>query len=200
MNNKSIIRLKLLGFSETDKSRFEAILSLAETKLDRPWQIVSEPTADFYLLSARLITQLDHDKLLQSLPRDRCIFYTTRDISHNRYELRIDSNYIPRCSALVNLFNELSAGIENNTITAIPQQPLSAQNTAPIPDSNPLPADSGADSFDPGQGLPALLLTTRHTRHTPQIISLTEQIDYPAIYLDDSNNYYCAVGPGQMEA
>ncbi len=198
MFDKPSIHLKLIGFSEIDQSRFEAIFSLAESNLHRPWIIVNDSTADFYLLSANLPSQFDQDKVLQALPRDRCIFYSTQDVRQNRYELRVDSNFIPRRNALVNLLNEVSSSLENGETTMPPPLAQSDQNIAPIPLAPPGPTtSSGEDVFDPGQGLLALLLSARHM---PQILSFPESAGSTVIYLDGSNNYYCALGLEQLEA
>lgn len=197
MFDKSSIHLKLIGFSEIDQSRFEAIFSLAESNLHRPWIIVNDSTADFYLLSANLPSQLDQDNVLQALPRDRCIFYSTQDVQQNRYELRVDSNFIPRRNALVNLLNEVSSSLENGETTMPPPLAQSDQKVAPIPLATPGPGTSGEDVFDPGQGLLALLLSARHM---PQILSFPESTGSTVIYLDGSNNYYCTLGLEQLEA
>ena len=107
------MKLKLVGFSESDKLIFESILTIAESRLNKAWYI-SETMGDvdFYLLSSRLRSQFADDKLLNTLPREQCIFFSTKSTDSGDYELLVDSNNIPYLKALVVLFNRIDIECE----------------------------------------------------------------------------------------
>ena len=75
ISNQALFLLKLVGFSDSDKMTFESILSLADNRLEKSWQItLAKDDVDFFVLSNRLRSQFNQDKLLQTLPREQCIF------------------------------------------------------------------------------------------------------------------------------
>ena len=107
-SNQSFISLKLVGFNEEDSAKFKSILSIAEFRLDIPWQIVDSVDADFYLLSSRLRNQMDQNAILHSLPREKCIFCTHDKIDNDDNELILAGDNIPSLVSLVLLFNRLT--------------------------------------------------------------------------------------------
>lgn len=103
------VSLKLIGINDKDRLKFESILSIAEHRLDVPWQIAAEEKIDFYLVSHRLRPQMSQNSMLKSLPRKKCIFYTTEETDSQENELLISGNSLPSLRSLVLLFNSLSA-------------------------------------------------------------------------------------------
>jgi len=101
-------QLQLIGFSENDKLTFESILSLAGSRLDSSWQItLIKDEADFFVLSSRLREVFEQDKLLQTLPRERCIFCVLEQTGAVAHELLVDKNNIPFLRPLTQLLNSL---------------------------------------------------------------------------------------------
>ena len=103
------IRLKLIGFNNDDRSKFESIFSIAQNKLDVTWQIVDSLEADFYLLGYRLRTQIDKNTLLKTLPRNKCIFYTFKETECEDNELIVGKQNLPSLRSLLSVLNKLSA-------------------------------------------------------------------------------------------
>jgi len=96
VNSQAPSLLKLVGFNDNEKMTFESILSLANNRLEQPWQVaVAKKNVAFFVLSNRLRSQFDQDMLLQSLPRE--------------HELLVDKNNIPFLGAMSTLFNKLSS-------------------------------------------------------------------------------------------
>jgi hypothetical protein len=63
-SGQALVRLKLVGFSESDKAKFTSILTIAESRLDVPWHVVDSANADFYLLNLRLRALINQDATL----------------------------------------------------------------------------------------------------------------------------------------
>jgi hypothetical protein len=110
ISNQELFQLKLVGFSDSDKVTFESILSLANNRLEKSWQItLAKDNIDFFVLSNRLRSQFDQDKLLQTLPREQCIFCVLALSNDAEHELLVDKNNIPFLGPMVALFNKLSS-------------------------------------------------------------------------------------------
>lgn len=144
-------RLKLVGFSDSDKSTFEAILAIADRRLTTPWQLSSSMNdADFYLLAHRLRAQFDEDKLLKKLSREQCIFCSTEQTNGTTdHELLVDKNNIPYLKSLVELFNQLSPALD--------QTPVRVEESSPQADISELVGKESAQSASP---LPAAVSET----------------------------------------
>ncbi|NOQ15595.1 MAG: hypothetical protein GQ581_00895 [Methyloprofundus sp.] len=110
ISNQALFQLKLVGFSDSDKTTFESILSLADNRLEKSWQItLAKDNVDFFVLSNRLRSQFDQDKLLQTLPREQCIFCALALSNDAEHELLVDKNNIPFLGPMAELFNKLSS-------------------------------------------------------------------------------------------
>ena len=179
-----VVSLKLVGFNDEDKAKFESIFAFAESRLDVPWLIVEAIEADFYLLTHRLRSQMDQNSLLRSLPRKRCIFYATEETESEENELIVGSENIPSLRSLVMLFNALSVASDSKTeepaaivvpappvLTEEAKQPLSSPEVIQYKPSsraaispakvNDAPAVSNDAYFDPEQGFIGLLLSKK---------------------------------------
>lgn len=173
-----MVSLKLVGFNDKDKEKFESIFAFAESRLDVPWLLTEEVKADFYLLSHRLRPQMDQSPLLKTLPRKRCIFYATQETTSEENELIVGSENLPSLRSLVLLFNALSAtsSIEAEVPVAVsttPQltekakQPLSPPRVIQYKPSSARIEDSPVQStakevyFDLEKGFIGLLLSKK---------------------------------------
>ncbi|MGR9105424.1 MAG: hypothetical protein ACU843_00685 [Gammaproteobacteria bacterium] len=101
--------LKLVGYSESEKETIGSILSLAERGLFKKWRIVETPPVDYFLLPGDLITRMEHDNVLKSIPIDRCIFSAKDEQNSIKTHLRlqVDARNVPRIRSLIELFNQL---------------------------------------------------------------------------------------------
>lgn len=110
ISNQTLFLLKLVGFSGSDEMVFESILSLADNRLEKSWQItLAKDNIDFFVLSNQLRSQIDQDKLLQTLPREKCVFCALELSNDSEHELLVDKNNIPFLGPMVELFNKLSS-------------------------------------------------------------------------------------------
>lgn len=126
-SNQHFISLKLIGFNKQNRAKFKSILSIAEFRLDIPWQIVDSTDADFYLLFSQVRSQTDRNTILRSLPEEKRIFCTHDSINNN--ELLLSGDNIPSLASLVLLFNQLTKtklspiSQENSSTSPLTQQP-----------------------------------------------------------------------------
>jgi len=193
-SGQAFVSLKLVSFSEVDRVKFESILAIAERGLDVSWQVVDSATADFYLLNS----QTNLDNLLQSLPRERCIFCTVNATDSNDNELVITDSDIPSLSSLLSLFNRLAttlaiphasdpASIEP-PLTTTEHNPEFISEESPIihNEDNSLNADT--EYFDPEQGFVGALLSGKEGI---QCLSLKNGIDINKLYIyPEEKTYY----------
>ncbi|NOQ64315.1 MAG: hypothetical protein GQ582_07370 [Methyloprofundus sp.] len=111
------ISLKLFGFSDENRLKFESIFAIAEGRLEASWRIV-ESTADFYLLFHGLREELADNPELQVLSAEQCVFYVLEgDVNSAEHEdfghvLLVGHEFLPSLRSLLALFNELSALME----------------------------------------------------------------------------------------
>jgi len=173
-----MVSLKLVGFNDKDKEKFESIFAFAESRLDVPWLLTEEVKADFYLLSHRLRSQMDQVPLLKTLPRKRCIFYATQETTSEENELIVGSENLPSLRSLILLFNSLTATRELKTeepitVPELPRrteeakQPLSSPKVIQYKPSSAKTGDSPVKSttsdiyFDLEEGFIGLLLSKK---------------------------------------
>ena len=111
------VSLKLLGFGDADRLKFESIFAIAEGRLEASWELVNTAKADFYLLYHGLGSQIKDDPALSSLPCKQCIFYVTEAAvseGSDRYELIAKSGSFPSLRSLTLLFNQLSETLNDD--------------------------------------------------------------------------------------
>lgn len=105
---KRFITIKLLGFNDSDRSKLESLMTLAENMLDIPWHLTETMDADYYLLKGNLKSQMSHDQLLKTLPPEQCIFYSEQKSDSPYHEILVDKNSTPYLRSIIELFKKLS--------------------------------------------------------------------------------------------
>lgn len=138
--------LGLIGFSEQQKETFEAIMSLAESRLNNAWQIVDLVRADFYLVSAEK-SQSEALIAESKLPIERCLFCSGQDVRASN-EIFTDTRDIPRLGSLVEMLNQI-ATTEILISTASSSAP--GEEAVVTSNNDKIPPDSGNIFFDPEQ-------------------------------------------------
>lgn len=194
------INLKLIGFNDQDKSKFDSIFTLAESRLKASWKITTiiEET-DFFLLSYRLKNQVNTSALLNNLPKNQRILCARKLTEGKEHELLTSGDGLPSLRSLIILFNELSAKFiaplsqEN---TKIKQDVSSQVKTAPPPfiapiflskkDSNTL---GSRNYFDPTHGFIGLLLS-QQTTDTISYFNLDIEGVPTTLYIDFKKKHY----------
>lgn len=143
------IRLKLQGFTETERQKLDSILALAELRLDNLWQIYDGDDAD--------ITVIRDISLLESTPRP-CIYYVGVDDGaelpyENAWPLEVDEQQVPRLRLLVERFNQIAVELAN----AEPVQETVAPVSAPVvePTAVPEPAAEVVEAAPETDAAPA---------------------------------------------
>lgn len=188
---KNIITIRLLGFNDSDRSKFESLLTIAENMLNMPWRVSESVDADYYLLKGNLKSQLDQDKLLKNLPREQCIFYSEQKTEHGFHEILVDKNNTPYLRSIIELLNKLSlTDIDHDKKSATfqtdaDQQPVeTAIHYATFSDEH-----TEEDRFDPEQGLLGLLIAEHNEL---QAFELNDADHTGKLYVDSTNKrYYC---------
>ena len=105
-NTNKSFSLNLIGFTESQKRAFLAILSLAERWLKNTWETAEITKADFFIFS----TDKLHSESLVSekkLPIERCLFYSEQFTCANN-EISTDVEKIPRLASLIETLNWIS--------------------------------------------------------------------------------------------
>lgn len=105
---KQFITIKLIGLDESEYTKFESLLTIAENMLDIPWKITEMPEADFYLLTGGLKPKMNEDASLKALPPNRCIFYAEEKTDGPYHEILVDRNNTPYLRSIIELFKTLS--------------------------------------------------------------------------------------------
>ena len=196
-SNQALVRLKLVGFNKSDKAKFTSILTIAESRLDVPWQVVDSTNADFYLLNHRLRALINQDATLQSLPRKQCIFYTHNIIDRNDNELIISQATIPSLGSLVLLFNHLtSTKPVTHTSTSLSEQPKStvvdhhpaASAEDSLINNTTINLEPETEYFDPEQGFVGLLISNKKGI---KYFNLNNATGFDKLYIHpDEKSYY----------
>lgn len=141
--------LGLIGFSEQQKETFEAIMSLAESRLKNAWQIVDLVRADFYLVSAE---KLQSEALIaeNKLPIERCLFCSGQDVRASN-EISTDVRNIPRLGSLVEMLNQMaSTEILISTAATASSSPPGEEQVV-MSNNDKVSPDSDSIFFDPEQ-------------------------------------------------
>lgn len=183
MIESKLVTLKLIGFNDQESNNLQAILTLAGRALKKKWLVVTTDDADFFLLSVTASATANRAQNQENLPQARCLFCTPAPQIEAASTLLVDEKHVPRLSALVALFNQVT---DNS-------QPVSEQpSSESIPQNPNLPSpiettDSSA-FFDPQQGLLGHLVTAEPPL---QVICLTDSPAYPSLYINvEKNTYY----------
>jgi hypothetical protein len=97
----SELTIKLVGFNEAQRSNFESILNLAESKLQQQWKIVSsEGQADFFIFTEEpLQATID-----SSIPLERRLL-CTQDPNNAEQRIFVNTRMIPSLHSLVAVLN-----------------------------------------------------------------------------------------------
>lgn len=188
---KPFLTIKLIGFSDAERIKFESILTLAESKLNTPWKLTTATEPDFYLISNNLRPQINKDNFLESLPRQQCIFYTGNKTDSQDYEILVGSDNIPHLRSLVEVLNSISSSNhQQNEISPSYSEILDQ-------DSQKSAQQAESNYFDPEQGFIGLLLSKHE--HI-QEYKLIDSVSVSKLYVDSkNNNYYCKYTLGDLE-
>lgn len=193
-HNGSLIKIKLVGFSERTVVGVSSILTLAEDQLDRHWQIVSQDQADFYLINGQLKAKMASDGFLRILPRRQCIFAMTRIddawVGEGRQFPWGDSE-VPSLRRLVDFLNRLgdefvtqaSETSVSTEISAITEQPETSRFQLEANKSG-----SKEEFFDPTENLLGHLLAGQEQ---PLAFCLSDQpLEFHQLYVDSATKHY----------
>lgn len=170
-----MVTLKLIGFSEIEKTRFSAVLALAERNLRKNWSIADNATADFYLIKGRLFPQMEQHEILKRLPRQRCIFMCRPedDLGIDGHQFHWGNEDLPSLRYLAEFFNQLT----DNRATG----PTS------LPKTDPTPLSPNSAWFNPDEGFLGHLLATCQT---PRAFSLANQATELMLCVDSEQKHY----------
>lgn len=165
-HERDALTLKLVDFSETDKSRFSSILTLAQRMLNKNWSITDNMSADFFLIKERLLPLMDEHEELKSLPRQQCIFISLKrdSVSTVGHHFYWGESEIPSLRLLVDFLNRLS----------LEQSPSDSS-------TDQAPFGSEPDFFDPAQGFLGYLLTSANN---PRAFKLNNEHAGLTLYVD----------------
>ncbi|MGR9051265.1 MAG: hypothetical protein ACU84J_01315 [Gammaproteobacteria bacterium] len=187
---KHFITIRLLGFNDSDRSKFESLLTIAENMLDVPWRLTDAVEADFYLLKGKLKSQMNQDHLLKTLPSQRCIFYTEQKTNGPYHEILVDKNNTPYLRSIIELFKSLT--INKSSLTA--DKDVSKATVSHPSDSSPVASQQSvrehaveSDRFDPEEGLLGLLL---NNRDFIKAYDLDKAGYITRLYVDPVNKHY----------
>lgn len=176
--------LSLIGFSDSQKETFLAILSLAERRLQHTWCITEVSDADFFLLatekteSASLIIE-------KKLPQNRCLFRTEQRLSeYDNDVLFIAPESVPLLSSVVNVLNHAA------NVSFSEQTSSDEESPTPITEPNKAVDLSNDDRFfDPYRGFFKNLLQNKTER---QVYCFNSPTDDHKLYVDPVRKiYYC---------
>lgn len=171
MEEKKLVTLKLEGFNEQKRNSFHVILTLAARALKKQWQVVDNDGADFFLLS---VEAARNQELVKTCPLERSMICATKNDLQTEHSLLVDEKHLPSLSALVALFNQISANFNPGSEMKVVEP---ATQTA----------TSTEEFFDAQKGLLGYLLAAKHEQ---LIVSLSNRADYPVLYIDTEKNTY----------
>lgn len=182
---KQYLTIKLLGFNDSERSKFESLLTIAENMLDIPWNLTEMNEADFYLLKGSLKSQMDQDSFLKTLSVRQCIFYSKQKNDGPFNEILVDRNNTPYLRSIVELFKSLSS---NNDDVEKDTSFHQAENIQSVDVNQPLQEQmSDSDIFDPDQGVLGLLLMKQEGIQEYEL----NNIGNPSrLYIDSKNKHY----------
>lgn len=189
---KAFITIKPIGFNESDRIKFESLLTIANNMLSTPWQVTTEAIeADFYLVVSSLKSKMTQDGLLSSLPWQKCIFYAEEKTGGHYHEILVDRNNMPYFRSLLELLKSISSSIIYDNKSNSNDTPFAKEDTQQI-------SILKKDYFDPEQGFIGLLLA-RNKEPFEYYINAKPAID--RVYVDATNKvYYCNSKLENLEA
>lgn len=184
---KQLITLRLLGFDDGERLKFESLLTIAENMLDIPWQLSDRADADYFLLKGSLKSQMIEDALLKTLSPEQCIFYSEHKTDGPFHEILVDRNNTPYLRSIVELFKNLT----HNQCEAVDESSVEEAGVSESPDvkqstqAQPTPSDT----FDPEQGWIGLLLAQQEAIQVYELNSYGKLIE---LYVNPIKKlYYC---------
>jgi hypothetical protein len=185
--------LALIGFSESQKKTFSAILSLAERRLQHIWDVVDISRADFFLLS---IEKLQSEAFIveKNLPRERCIFCTRQRLAeYDDDVLFFPSGQVPQLSSVVAVLNQVA---NTASLTQILTDSHSIPTITEPPKTFVLNSDD--NFFNSERGFFKHLLQNSTERQVYHFNSLTSNYD---LYVDPVEKvYYCEASLKRLDS
>lgn len=185
--------LALIGFNDSQKETFSAILSLAERRLQHIWDVVDVSRADFFLLSI----EKSHSEAFiveKKLPRERCIFCTRQRLAeYDDDVLFFPSGQVPQLSSVVKVLNQV---VNAESLTEIP---VSSHSIAPITElSKTIVLNNDDNFFNPESGFFKHLLQNKTKRQIYHFNSLANNYD---LYVDPVEKvYYCEASLKRLDS
>jgi hypothetical protein len=178
--------LGLIGFNESQKGGFLAILSLAERRLQHAWSIVELSKADFFVLAMEK-SQAEAIIAEQNLPHERCVFYSQHSVREDN-EILTDIGEIPRLGSMVEVLNRIASSFSKQT----PSDSTFIEPTITVA------PNSDNDFFDPDWGLLKHLLQNTTELLVCDFISPTGN---HKLYIDSAEKiYYCGTGLKHLDS
>jgi hypothetical protein len=174
--------LALIGFNESQKETFSAILSLAERRLQHIWDVVDISRADFFLLSIEK-SQSEAFIVEKKLPRQRCIFCARQRLAeYDDDVLFFPSGQVPQLSSVVAVLNQVAN-------TASCAQILTDSHSIPPITEPPktIVLNNDDDFFNPERGFFKHLLQNKTDRQVYHFNYPTSSYD---LYVDPVEKVY----------
>lgn len=176
--------LNLIGFSESQKETFLAILSLAERRLQHTWYITETHGADFFLLA----TEKSQSELFiaeKKLSIERCIFCTQqRLLEYDNNVLFFPLGAVPLLSSVTNVLNHAVNNINVNV-----SEPEASSLTLIATLNKAVTSDNDTSFFDPYRGFFKNLLQNKTER---QVYCFNSPTNNHKLYVDPVKKiYYC---------
>jgi hypothetical protein len=184
--------LALIGFNESQKETFSAILSLAERRLQHIWDVVDISRADFFLLSIEK-SQSEAFIVEKNLPRERCIFCARQRLAEYDDVLFFPSGQVPQLSSVVAVLNQVA------NADSLAKIPFGSNSIARITESpKTIVLNNDNNFFNPESGFFKRLLQNKTERQVYHFNSSTNNYN---LYVDPVEKvYYCEASLKRLDS